>query len=114
QLTGDGYRQIEKNFSFFWGMAIMMYESTLVSDQTPFDQYSNGNIAAISTQAVTGFQVFQGNAGCIFCHDGAEFTSAASNLLAAKPLGAQVEHMLMGDGTPALYDSGFYNIGVRP
>ena len=25
-----------------------------------------------------------------------------------------VEHMIMGDGTVALYDSGFYNIGVRP
>jgi cytochrome c peroxidase len=34
-----GYFQIEYNFSLFWGIAIQMYESTLVADQTPLDQY---------------------------------------------------------------------------
>ena len=33
------YSQMEYNFSMFWGVAIQMYESTLVADQTPFDQY---------------------------------------------------------------------------
>jgi cytochrome c peroxidase len=33
------YSQMEFNFSLFWGVAIQMYESTLVADQTPFDQY---------------------------------------------------------------------------
>src|SRR5450432_2766242 len=114
RLSGDGYRQIEKNFSLFFGLSIMMYESTLVSDNTPFDQYMNGNMAAMSPAAVHGFQVFNGNGGCVFCHDGAEFTSAASPLKLLAQTGALVEHMLMGDGTVALYDSGFYNIGVRP
>jgi cytochrome c peroxidase len=114
QLTGDGYRQIEKNFSLFWGVSIMLYESTLVSDNTPFDQYSNGNIAAITTQQARGFQIFNGNGGCVFCHAGPEFTSAASSLKLLSLQGGLVEHMLMGDGTKALYDSGFYNIGVRP
>src|SRR6185312_2421942 len=31
------YSQMEYNFSLFWGVAIQMYESTLVTDQTPFD-----------------------------------------------------------------------------
>jgi hypothetical protein len=31
------YTQMEYNFSLFWGVAIQMYESTLVADQTPFD-----------------------------------------------------------------------------
>ena len=114
-LTGDGYRQIEKNFSMFWGLSIMLYESTLVSDDTPFDRYMNGDITAMSTQQVTGFlQVFVGKGGCNFCHAGPEFTGAASELAKLKPLGAQVEHMIMGDGVIGLYDSGFYNIGVRP
>jgi len=113
-LSGDGYRQIEKNFSLFFGLSIMMYESTLVSDNTPFDQYMNGNMAAMSPAAVKGFQVFNGNGGCVFCHDGAEFTGAASPLKLLAQTGALVEHMIMGDGTVALYDSGFYNIGVRP
>jgi cytochrome c peroxidase len=113
QLSGDGYKQIEKNFSLFFGLSIMLYESTLVSDNSPFDQYVNGNISAISTQAATGFQIFNGNGGCVFCHDGAEFTGAASPLKLLALNGALVEHMNMGDGTVALYDSGFYNIGVR-
>jgi cytochrome c peroxidase len=100
--TSDGYRQIEKNFSLFWGLSIMLYESTLVSDNTPFDQYANGNILAMTTQQATGFQVFLGNGGCVFCHKGAEFTGAATTLKQLKETGAQIEHMLMGDGTVAL------------
>src|SRR6185503_334790 len=34
-----GYFQMEYNFSLFWGIAIQMYESALVADQTPLDQY---------------------------------------------------------------------------
>lgn len=33
----DGYSQKEINFGMFWGLAVMMYESTLISDQSPFD-----------------------------------------------------------------------------
>jgi cytochrome c peroxidase len=33
------YSQMEYNFSLFWGVAIQMYESTLIADQTPFDKY---------------------------------------------------------------------------
>ena len=31
--------QMEYNFSLFWGVAIQMYESTLIADQTPLDKY---------------------------------------------------------------------------
>jgi hypothetical protein len=33
------YSQLEYNFSLFWGVAIQMYESTLIADQTPLDKY---------------------------------------------------------------------------
>ncbi len=33
------YFQMEYNFSLFWGLAIQLYESTLVANQTPVDQY---------------------------------------------------------------------------
>ena len=36
--TND-YSLMEYNFSLFWGVAVQMYESTLIADQTPFDQY---------------------------------------------------------------------------
>jgi cytochrome c peroxidase len=35
----DDYSQMEYNFSLFWGVAVQMYESTLIADQTPFDKY---------------------------------------------------------------------------
>lgn len=35
----DEYTLMEFNFSLFWGVAIQMYESTLVADQTPLDKY---------------------------------------------------------------------------
>jgi cytochrome c peroxidase len=115
QYTVDYYTQMEKNFSMFWGVSIMLYESTLVSDKTPFDHYLDGNISAMTTQQVNGFLgVFMGKGGCVFCHRGAEFTGAATSQKLAKSMGAQVENMLMGDGQAAVYDTGFYNIGVRP
>jgi hypothetical protein len=35
----NGYTQMEHNFSAFWGIAIKMYEDTLVSDQSKFDTW---------------------------------------------------------------------------
>ena len=46
------YTMMEANFSLFWGLAIMMYESTLVSDNTPMDQYLDSGRA--NTTALTG------------------------------------------------------------
>jgi cytochrome c peroxidase len=40
-----GYTQMETNFSMFWGIAIMLYESTLISDQSEFDTLvANGDL----------------------------------------------------------------------
>jgi len=39
RINGKTYTMTEANFSMFWGLAIMMYEATLVSDNTPLDQY---------------------------------------------------------------------------
>jgi cytochrome c peroxidase len=36
--AGD-YAMFEANFSLFWGLSIMLYEATLVSDDSPIDQY---------------------------------------------------------------------------
>jgi cytochrome c peroxidase len=33
------YSQMEYNFGLFWGVAIQMYESTLIADQTPLDKF---------------------------------------------------------------------------
>ncbi|MFM1945642.1 MAG: hypothetical protein RI897_4624, partial [Verrucomicrobiota bacterium] len=110
--VGDGeFRQMEANFALFWGLAIQMYEATLVSEQTRFDEFARGNNDALTAEEKLGLQVFlDPNGGrCADCHAGPEFTAASVRMAGAHP----VERMIMGDGTPALYDTGFYNIGVR-
>ncbi|HET9650692.1 MAG TPA: cytochrome c peroxidase [Usitatibacter sp.] len=110
QLTTDQYTLMEFNFSLFWGLAIQMYESTLVSDDTPFDRFMEGNFLALTDQEQFGLQLFRGKGKCNNCHGGAELTNASVSNVTRQRL----ERMLMGDGHNAVYDNGFYNIGVRP
>ena len=38
-VGGKSYTMMQADFSLYWGLAIMMYEATLVSDKTPMDAY---------------------------------------------------------------------------
>jgi cytochrome c peroxidase len=38
-ISGRSYKMMEANFSLFWGLAIMLYEATLISDDSPMDRY---------------------------------------------------------------------------
>ena len=38
-VNGKTYTMTEANMSLFWGLSIMLYEATLVADDTPMDQY---------------------------------------------------------------------------
>jgi cytochrome c peroxidase len=105
----DEYSQMEYNFSLFWGLAIQMYESTLVSDNSRFDQFMEGNRGALTALEQMGMDRFHGKGGCANCHNGAEFTDATvSNVLAH---GGSVVEQLPGG---RWHDIGFHNIGVRP
>src|SRR5712691_4867770 len=127
--TYGGYTQMERNFSFFWGIAIMLYESTLISDETPFDHFMGcpepqcspeipPDPSALTFQQFFGLLVFD-NSGCSGCHSGPQFSGATRHVgdLFEQEL---LERMIMGDSIDpsaqgvALYDHGFYNIGVRP
>ena len=104
----DEYSQMEYNFSLFWGVAIQMYESTLVSDNSRFDQFMDGNRTALTALEQLGLDRFQGKGHCASCHNGAEFTDATvSNVLQH---GSVVEQLPGG----RWHDIGFHNIGVRP
>lgn len=111
-LGGAPYTQMEANFPLFFGLAIQMYEATLVSDQAPLDAYLQGNQQALNAQQVEGMKLFLGKGKCVSCHGGAELTNAASRLLFHPR--ERIERMLMADNLIALYDNGFYNTGVRP
>jgi len=116
--SGTNYRQIEANFSLFWGLAIQLYEATLISDDTPFDRYAAGDKTQLTAQEQLGLSIFTSDRGkCVNCHKGAEFTGASSRMV----LGSQndgfsgdgpIENMLMSDQATAIYDNGVYNIGV--
>jgi len=100
----------EYNFSLYFGLAIDLYESTLVSDQTPFDKFMAGDNAALTDDEKQGFSIFDGGGKCSNCHGGPELTNASVENVQSQPL----EGMEMADGKMATYDNGFYNIGVRP
>lgn len=38
-LKSGEFSLIENNFSMFFGIAVMLYEATLISDQSPFDKH---------------------------------------------------------------------------
>ena len=111
------YGHMEGNFSLIFGLAVMMYESTLVSDQTPYDNYLAGNTTALSASAIRGITVLE-TQGCTNCHTGATLTNAATPVLgidaALQGLRVFTEVMPMADTLPSAYDIGYYNIGVRP
>lgn len=111
-----GYTQLEVNFPLFFGLAIQAYEATLVSDDTPFDRYMAGDDEALDEVEKFGLEVFLDAGKCVNCHSGPELTGAAVSQRARQPFGNEeaIERMVMDDGGAALYDGGFYNIGVRP
>lgn len=104
------WTHMEANFSLYFGLCIQLYEATLVSDQTPFDRYAEGNASSLTSQQKQGLDIFFGKGKCANCHGGPEFTKATVGHIQNERL----ERMIMGDGGKAVYDNGFYNIGVRP
>ena len=131
--VGEIFTQIEANFSLFWGLAIQLYEATLVSDQAPFDRFQAGNQNALNANEQLGFNKFDSK--CIICHSGSEFSSAVvgSNNCPPTTLALVGEcnrvaftnnsthNLIKHDFNPelgappaGLIDTGFFNVGVRP
>jgi cytochrome c peroxidase len=116
-----GFTQMELNFSMFWGIAVMLYEATLISDDSAFDR------GELSAAAQRGLDLFNagggaGGGGCRFCHVLPLGTQAAQ--VAGDPPFVTIQTvnrpngLLDGNGapvsTPALRDIGFFPLGVRP
>lgn len=95
------FSMMEANFSLIWGLAIQMYESTLVSDDSRVDQFLEGNHGALNAQEQQGMGIFQGKGQCSHCHGGAETSSASASSIQANGL--------VSGGS----DTGFFNTGVR-
>ena len=93
--AGDTGLTVEQaNFSLYWGIALNLYQATLVSDDSPWDRYMRGDRRAVSASAKRGHEVFNGEGACYHCHRDAETSNAA---------------ITNGGNSKA-----FANIGVRP
>ena len=107
------FTQMEFNFGLFFGLAVAMYEATLVADQSPFDQWmETGHFnGGFGITELAGLNLFVHQGQCISCHAGPELTAASvRNAQGGKNL-IRATHLVSGT---ALHDNGFYNIAVTP
>ena len=125
----DEYTLSQFNFTLFFGLAVQMYEATLVSADTPWDRFrrehpsdldpdlnpwTNTSPSHISRLALFGAHLFNDrtrgatNLRCSNCHEQAELTDASVRRIAGAKNGAVRNR----DGN--VIDKGFNNIGVRP
>ncbi|MEH2294891.1 cytochrome-c peroxidase [Nostoc sp.] len=102
------YTLLEYNFSLFFGLAVQLYEATLIANDTPYDRFLEGNTSALTVQQQQGKKLFEGK-GCIGCHSGLELTSASVSSVAQN---GRIKRSPFGTKSPE--DTGFFNIGVRP
>jgi cytochrome c peroxidase len=106
--------QMVHNFAMYFGLAVMAYESTLVSDDTRYDDFAEGSISALSSSELNGLNIFLGKGKCVNCHKGPDFTGAGYVLQKERNESGLVERMRMEKKFIAQYDNGFYNIAVDP
>jgi cytochrome c peroxidase len=123
------YALMQYNFSLFFGIAVQLYEATLVSDDSPWDRFrrehpdstdpdlnpwSNVMPSHISRLALFGAHLFNDrtrgpqNVRCSNCHEQNELTDASVRRVAAAANGPVRNR----DGN--VIDKGFNNIGIRP
>lgn len=130
------YNLMEANFALFFGLAIQMYESTLVADATPFDRFMEGDDKALQPDQLVGLltfinrgtpeqkadPLFKGvrTGNCVACHAGPELTLAGTTSMKAGiartdvPARLQDGRLVVGERGVLHLDKGFSNIGVRP
>ena len=113
ETPGIIFSQMEYNFGLFFGLSVALYESTLVADQTYFDQWmETGRFnRGFGHKELAGLNLFVNEGQCIKCHAGPELTKAS--IRAAQGNKNLIRAMEMSQGR-ALYDNGFYNISVTP
>lgn len=120
RLLANEYTMKEYNFSLYFGLAVQLYEMTLISDDSPVDRYFEGDRHALTTQQIRGLAVFTGDAACAGCHSGPETSDNSNRILmgavvdGVKQPGELVERMFNGNCEVVAYDQSYYNLSVRP
>jgi cytochrome c peroxidase len=112
------FTQAEYNFSLFWGLAILAYEATLISDDAPFDRFMEGVTSTLTSEQQEGMNLFQNAGRCNVCHGGPAFTAASftaggnngNNNRAFQRTGVRPIAEDAGAGNGAFKSSGLRNI----
>ncbi len=122
------YNLTEANFSLFFGLALQLYQQTLVSDESPFDTPRIPDTypripEGLDEHQQKGLTIFL-EAHCAICHRGATLSAAAHpDLFIAK--GARASLSLVNRKTlngsfngkgvaQAIMDEGYFNTSVTP
>jgi cytochrome c peroxidase len=82
--------------------AIAAFERTVVTTDSPFDRYVNGDQTALTDQEKEGLEIFNGKGHCTACHWGSNFTDGRFHHIGVKP------------NDPAKPDLGRYEITKDP
>jgi cytochrome c peroxidase len=96
--------------------AIATYERTLVPNQTPWDSFNAGNLAALTPNQTAGWNTLRASP-CLICHAGPQFTNNTFQNIGLRPIaednGRQAVTGLNGDRgrfkVPTLR-----NVGLKP
>ena len=120
--SGVPYTMIQANLPMFFGLSILAYESTLISNHSPYDTpVDAGKVPrGLTPSQREGLNVFL-NAHCFNCHGTAAFTAAAEPYLNT-PKGAaprlvqrrEIDPESPSGSVPKLQDVGFANTSVVP
>jgi cytochrome c peroxidase len=137
----NDFTLIEYNFSLFFGLAVQLYEATLVSDDTPFDRFRGANLNvrgggipippdpnALTAQEQQGLALFtSGATGCSLCHTLPETTEHTVRALQVNSQGVPGNLLrFLPDGNGGLFifpspppktayiDFGMRNLAHRP
>src|SRR2546425_3706589 len=111
-LTTSQFTVMEQNFSLFFGLAIQLYETTLVSDDSPFDRFMAG-LGTLTPQEQTGLTIFTAGGGkCTECHAGPPLTAASSDHFGygVEP----IEQRATAARPNPVHHGGVFHHGVRP
>jgi len=125
--NAEPYSHIEANFPLFFGLALQLYQQTLISDQSPFDTPRQAGFPlmpeGLNKKQQRGLKVFL-NAQCAECHKGPTLSSAAhpdiftlSNSFSTLRLVNRktINGSFTGSGVAqGIIDEGFFNTSVTP
>ena len=108
---------MESNFSLFFGLAIQLYEMTLVSNQSKFDQFQLAQ-TTFTAEEFLGLELFQGTCGVLPQRGRSSPGTRSWRFRDSTPrtlIPAAPSARNSSPGSNSVFvDEGIYNIGVKP